>query len=130
MDLKRDILVAEDNPALAAVLRFNLQQAGYEVSVAKNGREALQLAGSQKFDFIITDHQMPMMSGIEFCDELRKHDWYSETPIIMLTAKALELKSEYVLREIKAIAMVSKPFSPSALVQTVDQHFSATSCEK
>ena len=56
---KRKVLVADDNAALARVVQFNLTKAGYEVTLAKNGRIARDLANAQQFDLIITDHQMP-----------------------------------------------------------------------
>ena len=53
----RKVLVAEDNPALAGVVRFNLKRTGFEVTVARNGREALDMACRTPFDVVITDQQ-------------------------------------------------------------------------
>lgn len=124
---RKNILVAEDNPALAAVLRFNLQQAGYEATVAKNGLQALQAAKATEFDFVITDQQMPLMKGTELCEQLRLLSNYKETPIIMLTAKAFELKSEEVQSKWNVCEIFPKPFSPSTIVEAVDAWFAPIS---
>ena len=86
------ILVAEDNAALASVLRFNLQRAGYRVTVACNGRVALDAVQEDTFDLIVTDEQMPEMTGCEFCEQLRTFDEYRHTPVILLTAKGMEMQ--------------------------------------
>ncbi len=61
------ILVADDNAALALVVRFHLEQAGFQVTVARNGKEAWKLLQSQAFDLLVTDQQMPELSGCELC---------------------------------------------------------------
>lgn len=124
-DAKR-ILIAEDNPALAAVVRFNLQSAGFETTVAKNGKLALEQTKNTNFDLVITDQQMPLMTGVELCESLRQNDSYTETPIILLTAKAFELDPAS-LNELQISQLIRKPFSPSEIVEIVEQHFAATS---
>ena len=113
------ILVVDDNLALASVVRFNLQQEGYEVSVAYDGQEAWEQAQTQQFDLIITDQQMPRMSGCELCAKLRETVAYAQTPIIMLTAKTLELDPERLRSEYGITAHFSKPFSPGIMLDAV-----------
>ena len=115
------VLVAEDNPALSAVLRFNLQNAGYEVAAARNGREALEFAKTTDFDFVISDQQMPLMCGMELIEQLRQIDAYQATPIVMLTAKAMELDEADLKGRLGVARLISKPFSPAAIVETVEQ---------
>jgi CheY-like chemotaxis protein len=118
---ERKVLVAEDNPALAGVVRFNLKRTGFEVTVARNGREALEMAGHTPFDVVITDQQMPEMTGTELCAELRRREEYRTTPIIMLTAKGLELDIEGLRQRLGVSAALPKPFSPAELVGLVEE---------
>lgn len=115
------VLVVEDSAVSAALVRFNLQTVGFRVTVARNGREAWHRAQRQSFDLVITDHQMPRMSGIELCQLLRQHDRYFHTPLILLTAKALEMDVDRVETDLGLFAVMVKPFSPAELVARVCQ---------
>jgi CheY-like chemotaxis protein len=117
----KKVLVAEDNPALAGVVRFNLKRTGFDVTVARNGREALDMARGTPFDVVITDQQMPGMTGTELCAELRRREEYRTTPIIMLTAKGLELDIESLRQRLGVSAALPKPFSPAELVCLVEE---------
>lgn len=111
------ILIAEDNVAMAQVLRFNLERAGYSVHVASNGRQALEVAALETFDLVITDFQMPRMNGDEFCRELRQLPAYRDTPVMMCTAKGLELDATQLHQELGVINLIHKPFSPRQVVE-------------
>jgi DNA-binding response OmpR family regulator len=119
-EIKR-VLVAEDNAALAGVIRFNLSRAGFEAVTARNGREALDVASRTTFDLVLTDEQMPEMCGTLLCHELRKRKEYITTPIIMLTAKGLELDIEELRKQLGVSATLPKPFSPAELVSLVEE---------
>jgi CheY-like chemotaxis protein len=116
---KTNILIAEDNAALARVLQFNLSKAGYEVTLAKNGRIALELASRQQFDLVVSDHQMPEMTRVELCQQLRNLAAYKDVPIMLLTAKGLELDHARLRDELGISGVYAKPFSPIQIVQTV-----------
>ncbi len=118
-DVKR-ILVAEDNPALSEVTCFNLERAGYQVTAACNGREALELLQTESYDLIVTDHQMPEMTGWDLCIEMRKIATHAQTPVIFLTAKRLELDLSRLKDEAGAVLVFPKPFSPRELVRAVE----------
>ncbi|MBN1852752.1 MAG: response regulator [Pirellulales bacterium] len=115
------ILVAEDNPALAAVIEFNLRRAGCAVTRMRNGRLALEAAMEEDFDLVVTDHQMPEMTGIELCERLRALPQYMDTPIIMLTAKGLELDMSNLGETVGVSEYLSKPFSPAELVRKIEE---------
>lgn len=123
----RNILVAEDNAALASVVRFNLQRAGFQVTVARNGRIAWEALQMETFDLIVTDQQMPEMSGCELCQRLRTLDEYRETPVIMLTAKGMELELPRLKIELGIAATFLKPFSPKEIVRAVEEQLEAVS---
>ena len=113
---KATILVAEDDVTVAMIAAFNLERAGFSVEVASNGGDALNKANVKLFDLVITDEEMPLMTGQQLCRRLRDDERYAETPIIFLTAKQFELDSEHLKDELGVSAVVSKPFSPRALV--------------
>jgi CheY-like chemotaxis protein len=113
-------LIVDDNLALSRVTQFALDRAGYETQTARNGRLALEMAQESQFDVVVTDQQMPEMTGIELCRELRKLDAYADCPIILLTAKGLELELPRLREELGINAVFSKPFSPGAVVRAVE----------
>ena len=119
MDAPADLLIVEDNPALGVVVQFNLERAGYNVTLAENGCVAWDLAQARDFQLVITDQQMPGMTGVELCQRLRGHPRYSQTPIIMLTAKGLELNLSDLRKRLRIAAVLPKPFSPRELTQKV-----------
>lgn len=118
---KRRLLVVEDNRAMAHVIRFNFEKAGFEVQVASNGLEGVRCVQDGQFDVIVTDQQMPVMDGTAFCAQMRKLDAYRQVPAIMLTAKGLELEASQLKEELGIAAVFPKPFSPSQLVQAVEE---------
>lgn len=117
------ILVVEDNPAFSSIVQFHLERVGYEVTVAFDGREARERVqhSSDLFDLVITDQQMPHVSGEQLVRYLQQDAKYSGTPVIMLTAKALELDVTRLRDEFNVAAVISKPFSPTDLVGTVEE---------
>ena len=113
------VLVVEDNSALANVLKFNLEKSGYEVGLAGNGREAWEMLAAAPVDLIISDHQMPEMSGIELCRRVREDEQLHETPFMLVTAKRLEIDLEGLRNDLNVTQTFSKPFSPAAIVSAV-----------
>lgn len=122
---ERHILVVEDNSALASVVRFNLERAGFQVTVAHNGRVAWEAVQTEVFDLIITDQQMPEMTGCEFCERLRAVDQLRSIPVIMLTAKGMELDLPRLRAELGISATFLKPFSPKEIVREVEVQLDA-----
>lgn len=82
------ILVVDDEKLLVKGIKFNLENDGYEVAVAYDGEEAVELAKSGDFDLIILDIMMPKMTGLEACMQIRE---FSNVPIIILTAKGEDM---------------------------------------
>ena len=116
------ILIAADNTALSGVLRFNLARAGFDVEIVGDGEHALSTCHSAEsaFDLIVSDHHMPRRNGIDFCRELRATDTrYATIPVILLTAKQLELDVDQLTRDGEFAAVFAKPFSPFQIVENV-----------
>ena len=105
------ILVVDDETHITHVVALKLTNAGYRVVTAGDGEEAFELALAEHPDLIITDLQMPYMSGLELAKKLRRTQDLAATPVLMLTARGYALdQSELGQTNIKAV--MSKPFSP------------------
>jgi two-component system phosphate regulon response regulator PhoB len=111
----RKILIIEDESDVADLLTLNLRKAGYKVATAADGTSGLQKARDDRPDFIILDLMLPKMSGLEVCRILKGDAATSQTPILMLTAKAEEV-DRIVGLEFGADDYVTKPFSPREVV--------------
>ena len=124
----KKILVAEDEAAIREFVVINLQRAGYDVTEADCGEQALSLYEEQgDFDVAILDIMMPGIDGLTVCKELRKRS--DEIGIIMLTAKTQEMDKVTGLM-IGADDYVTKPFSPTELVARVDSVYRRVSLSK
>lgn len=123
--MSHKVLVADDESHIVHVLSMKLQNAGMEVLTAMDGEEARDLCLAEKPDLVITDFQMPLMSGLELCRELRKHEETKNIPAIMLTARGFALEPEEMeqagIREVMA-----KPFSPREILEKVHQLLAET----
>lgn len=113
------ILVAEDNPVTQDLLKFNLERAGLVVTAASSGTSALQAAGEQQFDCIVTDFQMPGMDGETLSRNIRQSTSNKETPIILCSAKGFEIDRDRLQRECGITDFLLKPFSPRLAVELV-----------
>src|SRR5947209_1492367 len=89
--MKPKILVVDDEPDALELLGFNLQRAGFEVSTASDGAEALRKARQLAPSLIVLDVMLPEMDGLEVCKALRRDAATASVPIVMLTAKAAEV---------------------------------------
>jgi two-component system phosphate regulon response regulator PhoB len=116
--MKTKILVVDDEPDALELVEFNLRQAGYEVSSAADGAEALKKARSTIPDLVVLDLMLPEMDGLEVCKVLRRDPATARIPIVMLTAKAGEVDRILGL-ELGADDYITKPFSPRELVLRV-----------
>jgi len=112
------ILIVDDETHILQVLSLKLRNAGYEVLSAGDGEEGLELALEELPDLIITDFQMPFMTGLEMCQALATNKETEEIPVIMLTARGHSLNDEDVsIGNIRHV--VHKPFSPRAVLELV-----------
>lgn len=114
--MAKKILVVEDEPSIVTLLQFNLEQAGFEVIVAMDGKEALERATTDNPQLIILDLMLPQLDGLEVCKRLRSQN--NMVPILMLTAKDDELDKILGL-ELGADDYLTKPFSPREVVARV-----------
>ena len=113
--MKRRILVVDDEKKIVDIVKAYLERENYQVIVAYDGEEALDMARDQQPDLLVLDLMLPGISGWDVCRILRKE---SETPIIMLTARD-EVTDKIVGLELGADDYVTKPFDPKELVSRV-----------
>jgi len=86
MSEKKRILVVDDEPDFAAIVQENLEKEGFEVEVAYNGIEGLEMVRANPPDAIVLDVMMPEKDGYDVCKELKADEKYTDVPIILLTA--------------------------------------------
>jgi DNA-binding response OmpR family regulator len=113
--MAKTILVVDDEQRLVSVVKAYLEQEGFRVVTASNGRDAIHVARQEKPDLIILDIMMPEMDGYEF---LRTHHKERDTPVIMLTAKVAD-DEKVIGLELGADDYVTKPFKPRELIARV-----------
>lgn len=118
---KFKVLIVDDVPKNIQVAANILQEEGYQMAFAQNGKTALSMVQSNKFDLILLDIMMPGMDGFEVCERLREEPATRNIPIIFLTAKT---DTESIVRgfEIGAMDYVTKPFNGSELLVRVKTH--------
>lgn len=122
MDNPRKVLIADDEPDILEIIKYNLSAEGYEVITAKDGSEAIDKARSNKPDLIILDIMMPKKTGVEVCEYLRTQPDFQETLIIFLSA--LNDEASHIRGfETGADDYVNKPISPKVLMSKVNALF-------
>jgi two-component system alkaline phosphatase synthesis response regulator PhoP len=122
MSSVKKILIADDEPDILEIIKFNLQGEGYEVFTAKNGDEAVELAKKHQPDLIILDIMMPGKNGIEVCNILRLQPSFKDTLIIFLTALSDE-NTEIRGLETGADDYLAKPIGTKVLISKVNALF-------
>ena len=119
------VLVVDDEPNIVMSLEFLMRRAGFEVGVARNGREALEALEGAPPDLLLLDVMMPEFDGYEVCERVRARPDWSGTKIVMLTARGREVERERGL-SLGADAYVTKPFSTRDLVEQVKRMLDVT----
>ena len=112
----KKLLVVDDEPSILTLLKFNLEQSGFEVLTAENGLDALEIASNEDLTMIVLDLMLPGMDGMDVCKTLRQEK--INTPILMLTAKDDEFDKILGL-ELGADDYMTKPFSTREVVARV-----------
>lgn len=114
------VLVVEDEVQYADVVAFKFRNAGFDVLIARDGQEGLEMALAEKPVLIISDYQMPGLDGMEFCRRLRAHPETAAIPFILLTAHGLDIEDAAV-GEAGVSIVVGKPFSPRELLAKANE---------
>ncbi len=121
MNPKR-ILVADDEPNMLRVLTLILQRAGFEVRTARDGREALESILETPPDVLVTDIQMPRMTGEQLCRELERQVPGRSFPIYVMTSMT-DREHRCWLQGMRNTEFLEKPVSVRSLIAKVERHF-------
>lgn len=113
---KQKILIVDDEKPIVTLLKYNIENAGYQTDVAYDGQEAVRKGETNDYDLIVLDLMLPGMDGMEVCKHLRTNK--IDTPILMLTAKDEEFDKVLGL-ELGADDYLTKPFSPKEVVARI-----------
>ena len=116
----KTILVVDDEAHILHVLSLKLQNAGYVVVTANDGEEAFEASTAHPIDLVITDFQMPGMSGLELARKLHSEPGKRNLPVMLLTAHGLALE-QVELAKAGVTVSLSKPFSPRDLLSKVNE---------
>ena len=115
---EQKVLVADDEIHIVYVVAIKLRNNGYEVITAGDGAQAFELVREEKPDIIVTDFQMPVMTGLELVEKLRQCDETKDIPVIMLTARDFAIEEEQK-KDLQISEFLSKPFSPKELLRSI-----------
>lgn len=116
--MSKAILVVDDSASIRQMVETTLKSKGYDTTLAKDGQEALEKCQVRRFDFVLTDQNMPRMDGLTLISSLRTISAYRTVPLIMLTTEASdEMKAKG--KAAGATGWMVKPFDPAKLLEIV-----------
>lgn len=114
------ILSVDDSRLIRDLVKTVLEAEGHEVVTAKNGMQGMELACAHRFDMVLADINMPVMSGIDMVAGIRNLDDYQFTPIVMMTTETSQHKKEEA-KSSGASGWLAKPFTPERLIKAVNK---------
>jgi DNA-binding response OmpR family regulator len=118
--MPKEILIVDDEPSIVVPIQFLMEQQGYNVLVAENGEDALDIIYKYTPDLILLDIMLPRIDGYEVCEIVRLDPRYRDIKIIFITAKGREVEIAKGLA-LGADAYITKPFSNTELVSKVKE---------
>lgn len=121
------VLIAEDDPVFRRVMSFSIARSGLTVESVADGAAAYERLCQGGISFLVTDHQMPICSGLELLEKLAANNRVPFPPTILCTAKGLELDSQGLQTRYKLVAVMHKPFSPRKLCDLIIERTGAAS---
>lgn len=116
----KKIMIVDDSPSMRRLLSSFLEQAGYTVAQAVDGVDALEVVGTDTFDLIITDINMPNMDGLTLVAELRKLEPTRLTPILILTTE-MDMAKKAAAKESGATGWLNKPFDEERTLSAINR---------
>ncbi len=113
------ILLVDDEPDIVIVSKMVLEKEGYEVIVAKNGEQCMNMLEKDRPDLILLDIMLPGLDGWEICKKIKKDATTKDIPVVMFTVRVSEKSVERSLEYAHADAQIGKPFETVELLNTV-----------
>jgi len=115
----KKVLVVDDEIHIVHVVAIKLRNNGFDVITAANGAEAFNLACEEQPDIIVTDYQMPVMTGLELVEKIRQNEQTKTIPVILLTARSFAIEDQQ-RSKLQISQCLSKPFSPKELLRSIE----------
>ncbi len=118
--MTRSILVVDDSPSVRQMISSTLRDAGYDVSTAVDGQDALEVSSRKRFHAVITDQNMPRLDGLSFCRAFRERPENRGVPVVFLSTES-EASVKEKARAAGAIGWMIKPFDQEKLLGVVSR---------
>ncbi|MCK4664312.1 MAG: response regulator [Bacteroidales bacterium] len=118
--MAKKILIVDDSESIREVISFTLENAGYKIDKAMDGKEALKLLDGTEYNLVITDLHMPVMNGLELIKEIRSMEQYKFVPILFLTTES-QTEKKMEAKNSGATGWIIKPFVPDKLLMAVNK---------
>lgn len=118
--MTKRILLCDDELHILRAAEFKFKRAGYDVVLATDGQEGWEKILERRPDIVVTDCQMPRLSGLALAERIKSSPQTSDLPVIMLSAKGFELSPEELLARYGIRTLMAKPFSPRELFARVE----------
>ncbi|MBL8019896.1 MAG: response regulator [Leptospirales bacterium] len=116
----KKILLVDDQPNFIKMVSLKLNQMGFAVVSAENGRQGVEVAIAENPDLIVMDIMMPEMDGFTACEKIKAHFGDKKCPVVFLSAKGQESDRKRAT-ELGAADFISKPFSPKMLIGRIEE---------
>lgn len=118
--MAKTILIVDDSDSIREVVRFTLENEGYNVLVGVDGKDALKRLDGKTIDLVITDLHMPEMDGIELIKHIRAMPEYERIPILFLTTES-QTSKKMEAKDAGATGWIIKPFVPAKLISAINK---------
>ncbi|MBW1850421.1 MAG: response regulator [Deltaproteobacteria bacterium] len=119
MENSKKVLVIDDDAHIRRVIEMKLKKRGYQVTMAKNGQEGLDIFQAQQPDVVISDINMPVMDGRAFCEKTNELKKKRPFLTIMVTARILPEDRDWI-DNMQETLFFEKPFSPAEIMEYID----------
>ena len=119
--MTKKILLCDDEVHILRAAEFKLKRAGYDVRCASDGQEGWEMIQADMPDIVVTDLQMPRMTGLDLARAVRDNEATRHLPILMLSAKGFEAEHTDQAKDCGIVGVLAKPFSPRELLKIVEQ---------
>ena len=121
MEVNKKVLIVDDEAPIRRVLEFKLKNSGYQVLIAKNGAQGLELIKTHQPDAVITDIMMPKMDGQQLCEQSNALKPDRPFLTIVVTCRIAQDEQQWI-NQLQDTLFMEKPFSPARLVECIDQY--------
>jgi len=121
LEVNKKVLIVDDEAPIRRVLEFKLKNSGYQVLIAQNGAQGLELIKTEQPDAVVTDIMMPEMDGQQLCEQSNALKQQRPFLTIVVTCRIAQDEQQWI-NQMQDTLFMEKPFSPARLVECIDQY--------